>query len=124
MAPRVSGRADPLAEYLDSLFDKGLRKDESRTERLLLSYAELQFQMKGGGRCAGCNAPVRLVIPVTAERPDGSVKSFACLCQRCLEAERDQAKVIRMQIGQAKVEFTPRVRPATNSTPKRRGKSA
>jgi hypothetical protein len=122
MAPRVSGRVDPLEEYLDSLFAEP-RPDDDRSERLLLSYAELQFQRRGGGRCAVCNAPVRLVIPVVAEQKDGSAKQFACLCQRCLEGERDQAAVIRMQIGNAKVELKPRARRATNSH-KRHAQSA
>lgn len=118
MAPRVSGRVDPLAEYLESLFPEEAN-GEDRSERLLLAYAELQFQKRGGGRCASCNAPVRLVIPVVAEQKDGSSKNFACLCQRCLEGERDQAKLLRLQIGDAKVELTPRQRPATNGRARR-----
>jgi hypothetical protein len=122
MAPRVSGRVDPLAEYLASLFEED-RNDKERMERLMLSFAELQFQRRGGGRCAVCNAPVRLVIPISAKQKDGSLKEFECLCQRCLEGERDQATMVRMQIGDAKVELMPRQRPATNGR-RRRARSA
>lgn len=123
MSPRVSGRVDPLSEYLETVLGESKDEVEDRHERLLLSYAELRFQMRGGGRCAVCNAPVRLVIPVVAEQKDASAKNFACLCQRCLEGERDQARLIRMQIGDAKIELLPRERPKANPR-KRRAKTA
>jgi hypothetical protein len=114
----MRGRVDPFEEYLDALFKED-GEDQERAERLLLSYAELQFQRRGGGRCAVCHAPVRLVIPASAQQKDGSTKDFDCLCQRCLEGEREQAKMVRLQIGSARIELRPRQRVAAPTSRKR-----
>lgn len=50
-------------------------------------YAELQYKMRGGGKCSQCRAPVRHALKVRAERTDGSTRTYVCLCTRCLVAE-------------------------------------
>jgi hypothetical protein len=54
---------------------------------LLDWYAELQFKTLGGSRCSLCGASVRHALKVRAERPDGSTRTYLCLCTRCLIAE-------------------------------------
>ncbi len=53
---------------------------------LLRWYAELQFRLGAGGRCAECRSHVRHALPVRVEMPDGAVREFPCLCTRCLVA--------------------------------------
>ena len=96
--------ARALQEYLESL-----AQDEDvptrRKRNLLASFAELQYKLRGGSHCAVCNTPVRHVIPVMAERGDGSETRYPCLCTRCLEAERIESRRVVLQIGQAMVEY-------------------
>ena len=57
-------------------------------ERALLSwYAELQYKMRGGGKCSQCRAPVRHALRIRAEQTDSSNRTYLCLCTRCLVAE-------------------------------------
>jgi hypothetical protein len=72
---------------------------------LMASYAELQFRLHGGSRCSICNAHVRHVLPVAIEHEDGSVNEYACLCTRCLQAEKVSAKKITLRAGQTAVEY-------------------
>ena len=96
--------ARALQEYLESL-----TQDEDvptrRKRNLLTAFAELQYTLRGGSHCAMCNTPVRHVIPVTAERADGSETRYPCLCTRCLEAERAESKRLVLKIGEATVEY-------------------
>ena len=95
-----------LQEYLESLADTGLHPDR-RLEKVLNSYAELQFRLHGGGHCAICHAAVRHVLHVRVEHQDGSVSDFQCLCARCLEAERVQSDRVTLTIGKAALVYTP-----------------
>lgn len=93
-----------LQEYLESLADVDdppLR----RQRRLLMSYAEFRFKIRGGGKCAVCRASVRHVLPVKIERLSGTLLEYPCLCTRCIEAEKPESRRIRMQIGQAQNEW-------------------
>jgi len=96
--------ARALQEYLESL-----TQDEDvptrRKRNLLVSFAELQYKLHGGSRCAMCNTPVRHVIPVMTEGLDGSEVRYPCLCTRCLEAEKITAKRVVLKIGEATVEY-------------------
>ncbi len=95
-----------LQEYLEALAD-GVPHPGSRKEKVLLSYAELQYQLRGGGKCAVCRTPVRHVLPVKVERRDGSTMEFSCLCRRCLEAEKAQSCRLTILIGDHELEYTP-----------------
>jgi hypothetical protein len=97
--------AKVLQEYLEALVECATLAPAQRAERLLLSYAELQFQRKGGGRCAVCKTTVRHVLPVRAEREPGMVLEYACLCHRCLQAERALSSRVVLSLGQAKVTY-------------------
>ena len=97
--------AKVLQEYLETLAECASAAPEQRLERLLLSYAELQFQRRGGARCAVCEATVRHVVPVRAEREPGVVLQYACLCNRCLQAERMLSARVVLSLGQAKVTY-------------------
>lgn len=94
-----------LQEYLEALAECASIAPAQRTERLLLSWAELQFQRKGGGRCALCKTTVRHVLPVRAERGLGLVLEYACLCNRCLQAERALSTRVVLGAGQAQVTY-------------------
>lgn len=93
-------------EYLEALAE---REDlPSRRRRTLLrSYAELQYKLRGGSRCAVCNTPVRHVVPVYVERGNGVQIRYPCLCTRCLEAEKAVAKKVVQRIGEASIEHLP-----------------
>ena len=97
--------AKVLQEYLETLAECAGAAPEQRLERLLLSYAELQFQRKGGSKCAVCAATVRHVVPVRAEREPGVVLKYACLCNRCLQAERMLSARVVLSLGQAQVTY-------------------
>jgi hypothetical protein len=98
-----------LAEYLETVAQAHqFQVSNLRNWDLLRCYAELQFKLNGGSRCVMCRACVRHVVPVTAERADGSVDKYECLCTRCYEGERARSKRIILQVGEARVEQTPR----------------
>ncbi len=71
---------------------------------LLNWYAELQFKIRGPGKCSQCRAPVRHALKVRAEHPDGSVRTYLCLCTRCLVAEEALSDRLRYRIGSEWVE--------------------
>lgn len=94
-----------LQEYLEALAE-GLECDPvARDQRMLISYAELQYRIYGGSRCAVCNTNVRHVIPVYAQREDGSGIEYPCLCTRCLAAERAMSPYVVLKIGQAAIAY-------------------
>jgi hypothetical protein len=95
-----------LQEYLQALADGAAAGPSDRQQRILLSYAELQYQLHGGGRCSMCRASVRHVLPVTAEHTDGTIAEFGCLCTRCLEGERVVSNRVTLTIGRARLEYT------------------
>lgn len=95
-----------LQEYLESLADSGGHPDR-KAEKVLSSYAELRYQLNGGGHCSVCHAAVRHVLPVRVEHSDGSVSDFECLCTRCLEAERVQSSRVILTVGKAALVYTP-----------------
>lgn len=97
--------AKVLQEYLEALEECAAAAPAQRAERLLLSYAELQFQRKGGSRCAVCGATVRHVLPVRAEREPGIVLEYACLCARCLQGERMLSRRVTLSLGQAQATY-------------------
>lgn len=97
-------------EYLEAVLQaQQFQVSNLRHWNVLQCYAEFQFRLNGGGKCAMCNATVRHVIPVTAERKDGHQDAFTCLCARCYEGERAASARMVMQIGEARVEEAPRV---------------
>ncbi len=90
-------------EYLEALAES----DDvvpRRQRRLLLSYAEFLFKLRGGGKCAVCRMSVRHVLPVRVERKNGLQLDYACLCTRCIEAEKAVATRIVLEVGQARIE--------------------
>ena len=95
-----------LQEYLQALADGAAEGPSTRQQKILLSYAELQYQLHGGGRCSICHASVRHVLPVTAEHTDGTIAEFGCLCTRCLEGERVVSSRVTLTIGRARLEYT------------------
>ena len=97
--------ARALQEYLEALAD-GDAPPSRRQRNLLLSYAELQYKLRGGSRCAVCNTPVRHVVPASVERLDGTRVMYPCLCTRCLEAEKAVSVRVVLRIGQAVVEHS------------------
>ena len=102
--------AKALQEYLEVLADSD-GVPAKRLQRLLLSYAEFQFKLRGGSRCAVCRASVRHVLPVDIEYMDGTKLRYKCLCTRCMEAEKAVAKRVVLQVGEAYVEHVARSQP-------------
>ena len=95
-----------LQDYLESLAETGGHPDQ-RLEKILGSYAELQYRLNGGGHCSVCRAAVRHVLPVRVEHSDGSISDFECLCTRCLQAERAQSDKVTLTVGKAVLVYTP-----------------
>jgi hypothetical protein len=98
-----------FAEYLETVAQAHqFQVSNLRNWDLLRCYAELQFKLNGGSRCSICRACVRHVIPITVERGDGKTDTYDCLCTRCYEGERALSRKIIQQVGEARVEQTPR----------------
>jgi len=95
-----------LQDYLATLANGSAEKDSVRQANLLFSFAELKFRMSGGGKCAVCRASVRHVLPVEVEHEDGKRTNFACLCTRCLVAEKVSARRVTLKVGNACVHYT------------------
>ena len=101
--------AKVLQEYLETLAAaQSFQTSNVRNWQLLRCYAELHFKLNGGSKCAVCRAHVRHVVPAKAERPDGTVLEYACLCTRCFEGERALSKTLTLGIGEAQVVYHPR----------------
>ncbi|MBZ5566986.1 MAG: hypothetical protein LAN64_03955 [Acidobacteriia bacterium] len=95
-----------LQEYLQALADGMDLGPTARQQKALTSYAELQYQLHGGGRCSMCRASVRHVLPVKAEHNDGTIAEYRCLCTRCLEGERVVSDRLSLTVGNACLEYT------------------
>jgi hypothetical protein len=96
-----------LQDYFESLADTGVQSNK-RLERILASYAEVQYRINGGGHCSVCRAAVRHVLPVRVEHADGSIADFECLCTRCLQAERVLSERVTLTVGKAVLVYTPK----------------
>ncbi len=108
-APEQKHRPVPhnvLQEYLEALAEGIADGPTARQQKALLSFAELQYQLKGGGRCSICRASVRHVLPVKAEHTDGTIAEYRCLCTRCLEGERSVSERVTLTVGNARLEYT------------------
>lgn len=99
--------ANILQEYLEALAEPG-DVPGLRQRNVLFSYAELQYRLHGGGRCAMCRSAVRHVMPVYVEHADGTIAEYACLCTRCLEGEKPRANRITLSVGNTLLEYGPR----------------
>lgn len=102
-----------LQEYLETLADME-GPPQARLHKALESYAEVQFRMRGGSHCAICHAAVRHVLPVRAEHTDGTVGEFACLCTRCLHAERVLSNKVTVTVGHSVLEYGRKDEPKTH----------
>jgi hypothetical protein len=96
-----------LQDYFESLAETGGQPNQ-RLEKILGSYAEVQYRIRGGGHCSVCRAAVRHVLPVRVENADGSIADFECLCTRCLQAERVLSARVTMTVGKAVLVYTPK----------------
>ena len=103
MPPLCPIYARAFQEYLEALADEDERPSR-RQRRLLLSYAEFLYKIRGGGKCALCRVSVRHILPVTIERLNGTCVEFPCLCTRCIEAEKAISRRVVLKIGKAVVE--------------------
>lgn len=104
---KTNNRVPPAAlqEYLQALFEAAETDGEKRDERLLLSFAELQYRMNGSGRCGVCHTTVRHVLPVRSTHADGTTVEYECLCMRCLTAERATSAQVELRIGDATIRY-------------------
>jgi len=108
--------AEFLQDYLETLVEaRNFQTSNLRNWSLIQCYAELQFKLNGGAKCPACRAHVRHVVKVRAEKEDGTIKEFACLCTRCFEAERATSKSVSMTLGDAEVKYLPRVYGVTSA---------
>jgi hypothetical protein len=89
-------------EYLEALTDED-ELPSRRKRQLLLSFAEFQFKLRGGGICAVCRASVRHVLPVEVERQNGTLVNYPCLCTRCIEAEKAVSRKLTLRLGNASI---------------------
>lgn len=102
-----------LQEYLEALAEGMRHGPTAHKQKALVSYAELQYRLKGGGRCSVCRAAVRHRVPVQSEHLDGTIAEFACLCTRCLEAEKALSRRVELTVGNARIEYTKHEDPHT-----------
>ena len=95
-----------MHEFLDALSRYEANRGDHQAKRdFLRTFAELQFCIHGGSKCAVCHAHVRHVLPVVSERSDQSVNNFDCLCTRCFEGERAASRDLRVRLGETTVHF-------------------
>jgi hypothetical protein len=99
-------RHNVLQEFLQALADSVDKELSAGQQKLMLSYAELQYHLYGRGRCSICHASVRHELPVTVEHTDGTIDEYICLCTRCLERERVSSNRVTLTIGRARLEYT------------------
>ena len=97
-------RSSALQEYF-GLLDSATSDPENRDIWLLRAWGVMHFIRGGAGECEHCRQPVRLAIPVTAERLSGEILEYSCLCPTCTFLELRQSKRIIMQVGDARVEY-------------------
>ena len=108
-----------LQDYLQALAENSDLPPHQRQERLLTAYAELQFSLQGGARCRICTAHVRHALPVAVER-DGRTHHFACLCLRCLLAEKGAGRELTLRVGHASFHYSAPQPPADGAVEPRR----
>ena len=95
-----------MHDFLDALSRcEADRNDQKAKRDFVRAFAEFQFCMHGGSKCAICHAHVRHVLPVVSERADQVVREFECLCTRCFESERAVAKKLFVKLGDATLHF-------------------
>lgn len=85
-------------QFLETLAGVNDLSPENQRQ-LLLSYAELAYRLRGGGRCPLCRTPVRYVMPIYAVHLDGTERSYPCLCTRCFEGEKGLSSKIVLRLG-------------------------
>jgi bacterioferritin-associated ferredoxin len=100
--PRSQVTEKILQEYLQTLAEGQKEPDQQRAKQLLTSYAEFRFRLAGGSQCPLCRASVRHVLPVLVLHKTGKKTTYPCLCNRCLEAERDGADSIEIGMDNVK----------------------
>jgi hypothetical protein len=113
---RLPAPRNILQEYLQALAEGMDDGPSARQRKALDSFAELQYQLHGGGRCSICRASVRHVLPVKAEHSDGTIAEYRCLCTRCLEGERGGCERVTLTVGNARLEYaTTHEKPVTRT---------
>lgn len=124
MSPRESHvPPEALQEFLEAVMEAQSGDDHKREKRLLQSYAELKFRLNGAGRCGVCHTTVRHVLPVHSTREDGTVVEYACLCTRCMAAERATSRHVEVKVGRASVSYSGgKQQPSSVSVPSARRK--
>jgi hypothetical protein len=93
-----------LQEYLEAIAQSASLAPTEAQKLLLLSFAEFQFRVRGGGHCVLCGTHVRHVLPVEARQKDGLVFRYSCLCTRCLAGELASAVEVISRVGDAVIE--------------------
>ena len=85
-------------EFLETLAGVDALSVEKQRQ-LLLSYAEVKYRLRGGGRCPLCNTHVRHIMPIYAVHLDGTERSYPCLCTRCFEGEKGLSSKVVVRLG-------------------------
>jgi hypothetical protein len=89
-------RPDQLHRWIglrhEDLSECRLPKNESARREILTQLAELDYQLRGGRKCACCRTHVRSVMRVRSLDEKGTLREYICLCRRCLEAEKAFSK--------------------------------
>ncbi len=98
MADAVQISPELFQEFLEVLAGVDHLAPQKQRE-LLISYAEVKYRVRGGGRCPLCRTPVRHVMPVYAIHLDGTEHSYPCLCTRCFEGEKGLSSKLVLRLG-------------------------
>ena len=95
-----------MHDYLEALSRCQANQNDERAKfDLMRAFAELQFCIHGGAKCGVCQAHVRHVLSVSAQRSDGTLHEYDCLCTRCFESERTVSNKIAVSLGDATIYF-------------------
>lgn len=83
-----------FAKLVDKVEDQAAVASARR--EMLVRHLENRYRRSGGSHCAECHAPVRDVMRVVSSDDAGVVRSYECLCRRCLEAERAYTRSVSL----------------------------
>ena len=70
-------------------------------QEVLLALADIDHRLHGNGRCSVCRAPVRAIMRTVGVDDAGQTWEYACLCRRCLEAEKAYCRKVTSYVAGA-----------------------
>jgi hypothetical protein len=104
--PETSSSRVMLQEFWHLLYDATSCRDaKTRDTRLLRAWGVVRYIHSGPMDCEHCHTQVRLAIPIISKRFSGETRQYGCLCTNCMFKELDVSRTVRIEVGNARVEY-------------------